>query len=101
MGYNFIINPLAGTCKASPTLDVNGDGKFDEKDGGICGYSTIADGADTVLTVPALSGPTSDIRSIQSATGQRLVSLDVPPPEKVTPNKAQSRSWRQIYLRAQ
>lgn len=101
LGYNFIINPLAGTCKASPTLDVNGDGKFDEKDGGICGYSTIADGADTVLTVPALSGPTSDIRSIQSATGQRLVSLDVPPPEKVTPNKAQSRSWRQIYLRAQ
>ncbi|MBC7438288.1 MAG: hypothetical protein H7332_19710, partial [Bdellovibrionales bacterium] len=50
LGYNFLINPLSGVCKAKPTFDLNADGFFNEKDGTACGYTTIADGEDAVVS---------------------------------------------------
>lgn len=103
-GFNFVISPLDGACKASPTLDVTGDGKINAADGNACGYATIADGADTVLSTSGLNDGTGQIVSIQSSGGDRLVRLDSgggEPPLPPNKGKTSSRAWRQIYMRAQ
>jgi type IV pilus assembly protein PilY1 len=64
-GINYLINPYTGICKSNPTIDINRDGLVDDRDGTSCGYSTVADGSNTVLPV---TPPTDDPVCVPSAT---------------------------------
>ncbi|CAN5489248.1 PilC/PilY family type IV pilus protein [soil metagenome] len=126
-GYNFIINPLTGLCKAKATFDVNNDGVITDADSTACGYTTTADGEDAVMGTSLVSGGGSgttagggtgtsssgaggttggstaaecsgSIYSIQNSTGQRLVDVGCEPHAS---SGASSRAWRQIFMRVQ
>ncbi|MBC7379863.1 MAG: hypothetical protein H7346_20840, partial [Burkholderiaceae bacterium] len=126
-GFNFIVNPLTGICKAKATFDVNNDGVISDAVDTACGYATTADGEDAVLGTSLVSGGgtggtngggtgtgstgagretgsnsspvcSGSIYSIQNSTGQRLVDVGCEPHSS---SSASSRAWRQIFMRAQ
>lgn len=97
--YNFIINPVTGMCREKGTLDVNGDSTIDMNDGNACGYSTVADGEDVVLTIAGAAGDSGTVVSVQGAGGQRSVRIDDTLPVKPADGSFKSRAWRQIFLR--
>jgi type IV pilus assembly protein PilY1 len=50
---SFFIDPLTGICRRGGTLDTNGDGDIDAKDDAdVCGYQSLADGEDAVISLP-------------------------------------------------
>jgi type IV pilus assembly protein PilY1 len=47
--FNYLLDPINGVCKASPTIDINGDNKVDASDGNSCVYSGLGDGSNAAL----------------------------------------------------
>lgn len=104
-GYNLLIDPLSGTCKAQTTLDTNGDGAIDDSDSQSCIYSTLADGQDVVLQIQG----SSELADIQDSLGHITIrpgcagagcsTPPSPPPVTGGSGTAPIRAWRRLFLR--
>lgn len=101
LGFNFLLDPLAGTCRALSTFDTNGDGEIDDKDSTACVYSTDADGQDVVLDIRE-NGVSTGYIDIQDSRGHIKARVGDPPPGSPPPGVPAlniKRSWRQLIMR--
>jgi type IV pilus assembly protein PilY1 len=80
-GASFYINPLTGICRTGGTMDTNADGKIDASDAVVCGYSSLADGQDVVLTVLSPTGADTGIVDNQSSNGHTKIRVGDNPPD--------------------
>ena len=99
-GYNLLVSALTGLCKALPTLDTNGDGKFDFTDSQACIYSTPANGSDVVRSYLHDNGTETDRARVSSADDdiEVFVGEKVVLPE-TSAGSGLRRDWRQIFPR--
>jgi type IV pilus assembly protein PilY1 len=81
---NFYINPLTGICRTGGTFDMNGDGIIDQRDDGVCAYSSLADGMDVILNVLDPTGNDTNIVNIQGSDSNRMVRNGGPRPQPPT-----------------
>ena len=116
-GFNFLIDPLTGGCRALTTLDTNGDGEIDNKDATACVYSTEADGEDVVLDIRNASDISSGFVDIQDSRGHLKARVGdpictgaccltptalcciTPSHPSCIPGGPVTRSWRQLFMR--
>jgi type IV pilus assembly protein PilY1 len=93
---NFVLNPFTGTAsRATPTFDINGDGKYDSADAQYQGNAVnvvakISGDTGAATFAKKVGAPSVNIGALTYSTGQTTVA-----------NAAQSikRSWRQIVTR--
>lgn len=98
-GFNYLVNPLTGTCRAAATFDTNNDDIFDTNDSTACIYSTEADGEDVVLDVLDANNNPTEYVDIQDSRGHIKARVDdtIIPPPPTSPGV--TRSWRQLFMR--
>lgn len=81
-GLNLVIDPLTGICRVGGTLDTNNDGQINSSDAqDICGYTTLADGRDVILTLLDSSNLDTGLRNAQSSSGGTTFRAGDPPTE--------------------
>lgn len=101
LGFNYLLDPLAGTCRAKSTFDTNGDNKIDGDDSTACVYSTEADGEDVVLDIRE-NGVSTGYIDIQDSRGHIKARVGDPPIVPASPGVPAlnvKRSWRQLIMR--
>ncbi len=101
LGFNYLLDPLSGSCRALSTFDTNQDGKIDGDDLTSCIYSTEADGEDVVLDIRE-NGVSSGFIDIQDSRGHIKARVGDERTETGgpgVPGLNVKRSWRQLIMR--